>query len=163
MDPVGKVPVMCDEDMKMFECCAMMQYVLDRYGNGELRSARTDRTYAHSLQRCWFAATTFARPLGEIVNHRREFKPGPKPYWPTCHATPIASHSRTAVSYVRTASHPRQIPIEPAETPSTSHPRFRPLTLHQIPAGTYCRTQTETRKSGLARTPVRAAEILRAV
>ena len=29
----------------------------------------------HYLQWCWFAESTFARPLGEIVNHRREFKP----------------------------------------------------------------------------------------
>ena len=75
MNPVGKVPVMTDGDMKMFESCAMMQYVLDRYGDGKLQPAKDDPTYAHYLQWCWFAEATFARPLGEIVNHRREFKP----------------------------------------------------------------------------------------
>ena len=75
LNPVGKVPVMTDGDMTMFESCAMMQYVLDRYGDGRLQPAKDDPTYAHYLQWCWFAEATFARPLGEIVNHRREFKP----------------------------------------------------------------------------------------
>ena len=75
MNPVGKVPVMTDGEMKMFESCAMMQYVLDRYGHGRLQPSRTDSTYPHYLQWCWFAESTFARPLGEMVNHRREFKP----------------------------------------------------------------------------------------
>ena len=75
MNPVGKVPVMTDGDMKMFESCAMMQFVLDRYGDGKLQPAKDNPTYAHYLQWSWFAEATFARPLGEIVNHRREFKP----------------------------------------------------------------------------------------
>ncbi|MEM8973607.1 MAG: glutathione S-transferase family protein [Pseudomonadota bacterium] len=75
MNPVGKVPAMTDGDVKMFESCAMMQYVLDVYGNGRLQPDKTDATYPHYLQWCWFAESTFARPLGEIVNHRREFKP----------------------------------------------------------------------------------------
>lgn len=75
LNPVGKVPVMMDGDITMFESCAMMQYVLDRYGDGKLQPAKDDPTYAHYLQWCWFAEATFARPLGEIVNHRREFKP----------------------------------------------------------------------------------------
>ena len=32
-------------------------------------------TYAHFLQWLWFSESTFQRPLGEITNHRREFKP----------------------------------------------------------------------------------------
>ncbi len=75
INPVGKVPAMIDGDMKMFESCAMMQYVLDRYGNGRLQPAVSDAEYPQYLQWCWFAESTFHRPLGEIVNHRREFKP----------------------------------------------------------------------------------------
>ena len=75
LNPVGKVPVMADGDMVMFESCAMLQYVLDRYGGGRLQPARDDPGYAHYLQWCWFAEATFARPLGEVVNHRREFDP----------------------------------------------------------------------------------------
>ena len=75
LNPVGKVPVMVDGEITMFESCAMMQYVLDRYGNGQLQPNKEDPGYAHYLQWCWFAEATFARPMGEIVNHRREFQP----------------------------------------------------------------------------------------
>ena len=75
LNPVGKVPAMTDGGMTMFESCAMMQYVLDRYGGGRLQPAKDDPGYAHYLQWNWFAEATFARPLGEIVNHRREFDP----------------------------------------------------------------------------------------
>ena len=75
LNPVGKVPVMTDGDMTMFESCAMLHYILDRYGDGRLQPARDDPGYAHYLQWSWFAEATFARPLGEIVNHRREFDP----------------------------------------------------------------------------------------
>lgn len=75
LNPVGKVPVMTDGDMIMFESCAMMQYLLDRYGDGRLQPAADDPAYALYLQWMWFSESTFARPLGEIVNHRREFKP----------------------------------------------------------------------------------------
>ena len=75
LNPVGKVPAMTDGGMTMFESCAMMQYVLDRYGDGRLQPAKDDPGYAHYLQWNWFAEATFARPLGEIVNHRREFDP----------------------------------------------------------------------------------------
>ena len=75
LNPVGKVPVMTDGGTTMFESCAMMHYVLDRYGGGRLQPARDDPGYAHYLQWSWFAEATFARPLGEIVNHRREFDP----------------------------------------------------------------------------------------
>jgi len=53
----------------------MMQYVLDRHGDRRLQPSKDVPSYAHYLQWCWFAEATFARPLGEIVNHRRAFKP----------------------------------------------------------------------------------------
>ena len=75
LNPVGKVPVMVDENITIFESCAMMQYLLDCYGNGRLQPSMDHPTYAYYLQWSWFAEATFSRPLGEIVNHRREFTP----------------------------------------------------------------------------------------
>ena len=75
LNPVGKVPVMVDGDITMFESCAMTQYILDRYGDGQLQPTKDDPSYAYYLQWSWFAEATFARPLGEIVNHRRAFEP----------------------------------------------------------------------------------------
>ena len=73
MNPVGKVPVMTAGDMTMFESGAMVQHVLDRHGGGRLEPPRGTREHALYLQWSWFAEATFTRPLGEIVNHRREF------------------------------------------------------------------------------------------
>ncbi|MDH3643797.1 MAG: glutathione S-transferase family protein [Gammaproteobacteria bacterium] len=78
LNPVGKVPVMIDTapasgPVTMFESGAMVEYVLDHYGDGRLRPAPRTAEHAMYLQWTWFAEATFARPLGEIVNHRREF------------------------------------------------------------------------------------------
>ena len=73
MNPVGKVPVMTDGDLTVFESGAMVQHVLDRHGGGRLEPARGTREYALYMQWSWFAEATFTRPLGEIVNHRRVF------------------------------------------------------------------------------------------
>ncbi|MEZ5739051.1 MAG: glutathione S-transferase family protein [Burkholderiaceae bacterium] len=71
MNPVGKLPVMVDDTLVMFESGAMVQYLLDRYGNGNLQPASGSPAHGHYLQWSWFAEATYARPLGEIVNHRR--------------------------------------------------------------------------------------------
>ena len=73
MNPLGKVPVMTTGDLVMFESGAMVQHVLDRHGGGRLEPERGTREHALYLQWSWFAEATFTRPLGEIVNHRREF------------------------------------------------------------------------------------------
>lgn len=73
MNPVGKVPVMVEGELTMFESGAMMQYVIDCHGNGRLQPPVGTPAHAQYLQWCWFAESTFARPLGEITNHRREF------------------------------------------------------------------------------------------
>lgn len=73
--PAGKVPVMEDGDLTLYESGAMVQYILDHYGEGRLEPVRGSDEYALYQQWSWFAEATFARPLGEIVNHRRNFNP----------------------------------------------------------------------------------------
>jgi len=73
LNPVGKVPAMTDGDLVLFESGAMVEYILDRYGEGRLRPTPGSASHARYLQWSWFAEATFARPLGEIVNHRRVF------------------------------------------------------------------------------------------
>ena len=77
LNPVGKIPVMTDGDLVMYESGAMVQYVLDRYGDNQLQPARGTPEHAIYLQWAWFAESTFARPLGEIVNHNRMFAAKP--------------------------------------------------------------------------------------
>lgn len=73
MSPTGKVPVLNDDGFVMFESCAMAQYALAKYGEGQLEPNRGTPEYGLYLQWSWFSEATFARPLGEIVNHRRAF------------------------------------------------------------------------------------------
>lgn len=73
MVPTGKLPAMTDGDFLMYESCAMTQYILDRYGNGRLQPTPGTEAHARYLQWCWFAEATFSRPIGEVVNHRRNF------------------------------------------------------------------------------------------
>jgi glutathione S-transferase len=73
LNPVGKVPAMTDGDLILFESGAMVEYLLDCYGEGRLRPAPGSAAHAKYLQWSWFAEATFARPLGEMVNHRRAF------------------------------------------------------------------------------------------
>ncbi|MGK0170603.1 MAG: glutathione S-transferase [Gammaproteobacteria bacterium] len=73
LSPVGKVPVMRDGELLLFESGAMMQHVIECYGAGRLEPAPKTPAHAQYLQWCWFAESTFSRPLGEITNHRRMF------------------------------------------------------------------------------------------
>lgn len=73
INPLGKLPSLRDGDILLFESCAMIQYILDKYGRGKLQPSPSTTSYAYFLQWLWFSEATFARPIGEIVNHRREF------------------------------------------------------------------------------------------
>jgi len=77
INPVGKVPALSDGDLTMMESGAMVQYLLDRYASGRLQPECGTTEHAIYLQWSWFAESTFARPLGEMVNHTRQF-PGSK-------------------------------------------------------------------------------------
>lgn len=73
INPVGKVPAMTDGAFTLFESGAMVQYLLDRYGTGRLQPKPGTEAHGVYLQWSWFAEATFARPIGEIVNHARVF------------------------------------------------------------------------------------------
>jgi glutathione S-transferase len=77
ISPLGKVPVLFDGATKMFESVAMVEYILAKYADGALQPEPGSAAHAEYLQWHWFAEATFSRPLGEIVNHGREF-PGEK-------------------------------------------------------------------------------------
>ena len=66
LSPTGKVPVLRDDGFTMFESGAMLQYLLDAYGAGQLQPAAGTQAAAMFQQWSWFAEATFARPLGDI-------------------------------------------------------------------------------------------------
>lgn len=69
--PTGKVPAMQDDELVMFESGAMVDYILDRYGEGRLRPSPGSHADAIYRQWCWFAEATLARPIGDVAQHTR--------------------------------------------------------------------------------------------
>ena len=69
---------MVDGDTTLFESGAMVQHIMNKYSNeSTLQLEPTPGTREHGIYLQWsqFAEATYARPCGEIVNHRREFNP----------------------------------------------------------------------------------------
>jgi len=64
ISPAGKVPAMTDGGMTMFESGAMLDYILERYGNARLRPPLGTEESALYHQWCWFSESTLIRPLG---------------------------------------------------------------------------------------------------
>ncbi len=64
ISPAGKVPALTDGDIAMFESGAMVEYMLDRFGEGRLRPEKGTAESAEYLQWSWFAEATLSRPLG---------------------------------------------------------------------------------------------------
>jgi glutathione S-transferase len=66
ISPAGKVPAMTDGDLTLFESGAIVDYILERYGNGRLRPLHGTPESAMHRQWCWFAEATLIRPLGGV-------------------------------------------------------------------------------------------------
>lgn len=64
ISPAGKVPILTDGDLTMFESGAMVDYILERYGQGRLRPPPGTEQSALHHQWCWFSEATLIRPLG---------------------------------------------------------------------------------------------------
>jgi glutathione S-transferase len=71
ISPAGKVPALTDGELTMVESGAMVDYILDRYGEGRLRPAAGTAARALHQQWCWFSEATLARPLGVAGLMRR--------------------------------------------------------------------------------------------
>jgi glutathione S-transferase len=67
--PLGKIPTLEDEDegVVMCESGAILQYILERHGNGRLEPAHGDPARAAYLQWLHFAEATAYPPIGILV------------------------------------------------------------------------------------------------
>lgn len=69
LSPFGKVPVLIDGATTMFESVAIMQYLLDRYGDGALQPDEQDPDYGRFLQWMHFGEATLMGAMANIVMH----------------------------------------------------------------------------------------------
>ncbi len=67
--PSGKLPVIEDGDLVMFESGAILEYILERYGGGRLAPAVGTPLRGTFLQWVHFSEATLFPPLGEIAWH----------------------------------------------------------------------------------------------
>ncbi len=67
--PFGKFPAIEDGDVRMFESGAIVEYLLERYGNGRLAPAPGSTARATFLQWIHFAEATAFPPLGNMAWH----------------------------------------------------------------------------------------------
>ena len=71
ISPLGKVPVLLDDGVTMFESVAIMQYVLRRYGEGRLEPASSAPEYGEFLQWMHFGEATLMGPISQVFQHTR--------------------------------------------------------------------------------------------
>jgi glutathione S-transferase len=63
ISPTGKVPVLTDGALRLFESGAILDYILDAYGDGRLRPSCLAARAVHQ-QWCWFSEAAVLRPVG---------------------------------------------------------------------------------------------------
>lgn len=74
VNPLGKVPAIQDGDLTMFESGAILEYLLEKYGNGRLAPAPGTPARGPFLQWVHFAEATALPPLTDMAQHTM-FKP----------------------------------------------------------------------------------------
>lgn len=69
LNPFGKVPVMVDGALSMFESIAIMQYIMEHYANGRLEPDRQGPDYGIFLQWLVFGEATLMGQIAVIGQH----------------------------------------------------------------------------------------------
>lgn len=67
--PLGKIPAIRDGDLTMFESGAILEYILEEYGNGRLAPAPGTPGRAEFLQWVQFAEATALPPIADFIDH----------------------------------------------------------------------------------------------
>lgn len=71
INPFGQVPVLVDGPLTMSESVAIVQYILQRYGDDRLEPPRDSVEYGKFMQWLHFGESTMMGPVAEILLHSR--------------------------------------------------------------------------------------------
>jgi glutathione S-transferase len=69
LNPFGKVPVLVDDAVTMFESVAIIQYLLEHYADGRLEPPRKSPEYGRFLQWLHFGEATLMGPVTQVALH----------------------------------------------------------------------------------------------
>ena len=67
LHPLGRVPCLLDDDVRIFESGAIIQYILARYGNGQLAPASGSEKFPAYLQWFHYAEGMLMPPVNTLV------------------------------------------------------------------------------------------------
>lgn len=70
LHPLGKVPTLVDDGVAIFESGAIVEYLLERHGDGRLAPAVGDPQRGPFLQWIHFAEASVMPPLVDLLTHR---------------------------------------------------------------------------------------------
>lgn len=71
LNPIGTVPTLLDQGGRMTESAAMCQYIVDRYGKGELSVGVDDPAYGQYLNWIHFGEATLTFPQTLVLRYTR--------------------------------------------------------------------------------------------
>ena len=69
ISPLGKVPVLVDDAVTMMESVAIVQYLLNRYGEGRLEPDHDGPHYGEFLQWMHFGEATLMGPISQVLQN----------------------------------------------------------------------------------------------
>ena len=69
ISPLGKVPVLVDDSVTMMESVAIVQYLLNRYGEGRLEPDHDGPHYGEFLQWMHFGEATLMGPISQVLQN----------------------------------------------------------------------------------------------
>lgn len=69
LSPFGKVPVLVDDTVTMFESVAIMQYLLEHFDDGRLRPSHESPHFGEFLQWLHFGESTLMQPVAQMAQH----------------------------------------------------------------------------------------------
>ncbi|MBN1240764.1 MAG: glutathione S-transferase family protein [Gammaproteobacteria bacterium] len=69
LSPFGKVPVLIDDAVTMFESVAIIQYLLEHYADERLEPPRKSPEYGKFLQWMHFGEATLMGPVAQVAMH----------------------------------------------------------------------------------------------
>lgn len=69
LSPFGKVPVLIDDSQTMFESVAIIQYLLEHYGEGRLRPSHDSKHFGAFLSWLHFGESTLMHPVSQMALH----------------------------------------------------------------------------------------------